>query len=84
MDRVFRWLDNHDDVISKDSRILDLGCGNGVACIELACENFSDVTGVDYCSDAVRLATEIAKARDVQNVVFKVVKLSFVCNSVGL
>jgi len=72
MDRVFRWLDRHQDQVPKDtSRILDLGCGNGVACIELACEEYGHVTGIDYSSDAIQLATQIAKSRQVDNVKFK-------------
>ena len=70
MDRVFRWMDKNG--VDKASRVLDLGCGNGVACIEMACEDFADVTGVDYSHDAVKLAQQIAKARDVNNIKFKV------------
>ena len=71
MDRVFRWMDKN-GVDMAGSRVLDLGCGNGVACIEMACEGFADVTGVDYSNDAVKLAQQIAEARDVNNVTFKV------------
>ena len=71
MDRVFRWMDKN-GVDMAGSRVLDLGCGNGVACIEMACEGFADVTGVDYSHDAVKLAQQIAEARDVNNVTFKV------------
>merc|ERR1711963_970968 len=54
MDRVFRWMDKN-DVDMAGSRVLDLGCGNGV----------------DYSHDAVKLAQQIAEARDVNNVTFK-------------
>jgi len=71
MDRIFRWMDKQEWIDKGCSRVLDLGCGNGVACVEMACEGFSDVTGVDYSHDAVKLAQQIAKARDVNNVKFK-------------
>jgi len=71
MDRVFRWLDRHQDQVPKDSKVLDLGCGNGVACLELACEEYTDVTGIDYSSDAIQLAKQIAQSRKIDNVIFK-------------
>jgi len=71
MDRVLRWLEKHEDKVPKNSKILDLGCGNGVACLEMACEDYTDVTGIDYSSDAIKLALDIAKAREITNVQFK-------------
>ena len=52
--------------------LLNLGCGNGQAALELAAEGFQKVLGVDYSAAAVRLASKIAEQRDIQNVKFKV------------
>jgi len=38
----------------------------------LCCEGFENVIGVDYCDEAVKLASKIAEQRNVQNVEFKV------------
>src|SRR5947209_270282 len=41
---------------SKNSRILDLGCGNGHILLELATHNFNYLTGIDYSPHAIQLA----------------------------
>ena len=38
----------------------------------MCCEGFENVIGVDYCDEAVKLASKIAEQRNVQNIVFKV------------
>ena len=50
---------------------IDVGCGNGMMCVDLAREGFKDVTGVDYCKEAVDLAEKVAKQVEV-NVQYKV------------
>ena len=39
--RVLRWFQKNEDVVSKEARILDVGCGNGVTCVHLVCSNQS-------------------------------------------
>lgn len=74
MDRVMRWLErNRDELVPFDTSILDLGCGNGKACLELAAEGYKDVTGVDYCHEAIDLASKLAEKHKIDNVAFKVI-----------
>lgn len=70
-ERIVKWCLQNKDVIPTSSSIIDLGCGNGQAAIELCCEGFENVIGVDYCDEAVKLASKIAEQRNVQNVEFK-------------
>ena len=58
--RVLAWFDRNRDLVPLDAAILDLGCGNGVTCLHLLGEGFSDVTGVDYSPGAIELAKKIA------------------------
>ena len=67
--RVIRWIEKN--VEGVDSPIIDVGCGNGMMCVDLAREGFKDVTGVDYCKEAVDLAEKVAKQVEV-NVEYKV------------
>lgn len=72
MDRVMRYLEEED--VAKNSSVIDIGCGNGLFLVELACEGFRDLTGIDYSADAVNLATSIAKQKEV-NIRFEVVNI---------
>lgn len=56
--------------IQPHSQILDLCCGQGRHCIELARRGFKDVTGVDRSRYLIRLARKRAQAENLQ-VVFK-------------
>jgi SAM-dependent methyltransferase len=53
------WL-HHDILHGKTSRILDLGCGPGLYCRELALRGHSCV-GVDYAPASIRHAREITQ-----------------------
>ncbi|KAF0296464.1 EEF1A lysine methyltransferase 2 [Amphibalanus amphitrite] len=64
MDRVIRYIERCDE-ITESSSILDVGCGNGLFLIELACAGYTDVTGVDYAADAVKLARMVAEDKKV-------------------
>jgi len=56
--------------IQPHSQILDLCCGQGRHCLELARRGFKNVTGVDRSRYLVRLAKKRAQAEGLQ-VVFK-------------
>ncbi|XP_063290008.1 EEF1A lysine methyltransferase 2 [Pelobates fuscus] len=67
MARVVRWLKAQS--IPSTSSILDIGTGNGILLVELAKCGYSDLTGIDYCMDAVELARSICEKEGVsQNV----------------
>jgi len=58
--RVIDWLLKQEE-IGKQSKVLDLGCGNGMFLVALANEGFNQLTGVDYSPKAVELAQNIAQ-----------------------
>ncbi|XP_014219771.1 EEF1A lysine methyltransferase 2 [Copidosoma floridanum] len=63
--------------LSKESdRIVDLGCGNGWTCVQLAKAGFKKLCGVDYSLKAVELARKIAADEDHPEIEF------FVCDMV--
>jgi len=39
MEKVAEWLEDC-ELLHNDDTIIDLGCGNGMMCIELVCFNF--------------------------------------------
>ena len=55
----------------KKIRILDVGCGHGRLSFALA-ELGHSLDGIDFSSDAIRLATELATKRKISNVNFRV------------
>lgn len=66
------------DLISKENNsILDIGCGNGVTCIQLSCDGYANVTGVDYSDAAIQLCKKIAEKRKIENVTFDVSQVIF-------
>lgn len=64
---MLAWFDRNRDLVPLTAPIIDLGCGNGVTCIHLASQGFSDVTGVDYSPDAIKLARKIAEKHGLQS-----------------
>jgi ubiquinone/menaquinone biosynthesis C-methylase UbiE len=50
------------EFISDGMKILDAGCGNGVAAIELARRFHVDITAIDYAADMVQAAAQNAAA----------------------
>ncbi|VVC87650.1 unnamed protein product [Leptidea sinapis] len=48
--------------IEKNAPIIDLGCGNGYTLLELAREGFTNLLGVDYCTEAIDLAQKVCNA----------------------
>ena len=57
--------------ISKDMRVLDLGCGDGTTALPAA-KRGADVLGVDIARNLVQAGKERAKKEAVANVTFKV------------
>ncbi|XP_031571768.1 EEF1A lysine methyltransferase 2-like [Actinia tenebrosa] len=64
MNRMIKWI-KKSSRITKDSSMLDIGCGNGMLAIRLAEEGYTNVTGTDYSSGAVQLSQSIAKQEGV-------------------
>lgn len=73
MDRVCRWIFKN-ETITKNSRIIDLGCGNGMFLIELAREGYENLIGVDYSADAIVLSKEIAEKAEAK-ITYQVVNI---------
>ena len=69
MNRMIRWLEKN---IPTTANIIDVGCGNGVMCIELYEVGFKNIVGVDYSSHAIELAQKIANENENQELKFKV------------
>ncbi|CAH1098971.1 unnamed protein product [Psylliodes chrysocephalus] len=63
VDRVIRWM-NKSDLIKKDSKLVDVGCGNGMLLVELANDGYTDLTGIDYSDKAVELSKKIAEKQN--------------------
>jgi len=62
------------EVIPKDEtyRIIDLGTGSGIIAITLAAERANaQVTAVDMCKDALKIAKENVTTYDLKNIFFK-------------
>ncbi|RXG72427.1 Protein-lysine N-methyltransferase mettl10 [Armadillidium vulgare] len=60
--RIIKWITSSS--ISHSSRIIDIGCGNGIFLSYLADEGFNNLFGVDYSEDAIILAKSIAYKRE--------------------
>merc|ERR1712156_867642 len=67
MNRMVRWLEKNTD---PESKIIDLGCGNGMMSIELYEAGFHNVDGVDYSQHAIDLAKKLAQDSDIDDVNF--------------
>ncbi|XP_014278278.1 EEF1A lysine methyltransferase 2 isoform X1 [Halyomorpha halys] len=72
-ERILRWLEKKK--ISKNKKIVDLGCGNGMMLVSLCRSGFTNLTGIDYCSEAVELSKSVAFSHDIHNIKFKVLDL---------
>ncbi|KAJ8938459.1 hypothetical protein NQ314_011496 [Rhamnusium bicolor] len=64
VDRIIRWL-NKSEIAKKESKIVDIGCGNGMLLIELANEGYTNLHGLDYSKKAVELAKAIAEKQNI-------------------
>ncbi|XP_053548586.1 EEF1A lysine methyltransferase 2 [Bombina bombina] len=71
MKRVVRWLTTYKKPLN--STILDIGTGNGMLLVELAKAGYNNLTGIDYCPDAIALAKSICEKEGVsQDIIFQV------------
>lgn len=59
VDRLIRWMDKSENV-KKDSSVIDVGCGNGMLLVDLANNGYSNLTGIDYSENAIKLAKSVA------------------------
>ncbi|CAJ0931356.1 unnamed protein product [Ranitomeya imitator] len=59
MTRVVRWMTSQN--VPPTTSIVDIGTGNGMLLVELAKSGYSNLTGIDYCSDAIELARNICE-----------------------
>lgn len=64
-----RWLSSRPDLVNATDRIIDLGCGNGMMLVELYDEGFTQLTGVDYSQNAIDLASQVLKDKDLFDIV---------------
>merc|ERR1712098_341436 len=60
--RVVQWLEDREQEgeLTIDDAIMDVGCGNGMLCVDLYKAGFTQITGVDYSEGAIDLAKKIA------------------------
>lgn len=66
--RLITWLENS-NIVHKESKIVDLGCGNGMLLIELSSQGFSNLTGLDYSENAILLCKKVAEKYQ-SNIIF--------------
>jgi len=59
----------------KESRIVDLGCGNGMTLLELARLDYTNLVGMDYSQNAISLCENLFSKQDCKPVEFKVADL---------
>ncbi|KAI8058191.1 S-adenosyl-L-methionine-dependent methyltransferase [Syncephalis plumigaleata] len=64
-ERMADWL--VDNIVERDTPMVDLGCGNGHLLLTLAEAGFTKLTGVDYSPAAIALATALAEEREYAN-----------------
>ncbi|KAJ8950013.1 hypothetical protein NQ318_002424 [Aromia moschata] len=63
-DQIIQWI-NKTNSIKKDSKIVDIGCGNGMLLVQLAEEGYTNLHGLDYSEKAIELAKAVAQKQKV-------------------
>ncbi|KAI8083663.1 S-adenosyl-L-methionine-dependent methyltransferase [Thamnidium elegans] len=64
VEKMVDWVAEH--VSDPNTRIIDLGCGNGHLLLELSNEGFKNLHGIDYSESAITLAKSVAKDRELE------------------
>jgi SAM-dependent methyltransferase len=64
VERMVEWV--AENVTDPQTRIIDLGCGNGHLLLELANEGYKNLHGIDYSESAIVLAKSITQQRDLE------------------
>nr|CAB3263764.1 methyltransferase-like protein 10 [Phallusia mammillata] len=64
--RMVKWITKRNG-ISKEAKIVDVGCGNGLLLLSLAEMGYVNLVGVDYCANALKLAQEVFKNEGLQS-----------------
>lgn len=59
-------IDKLSDLVPKQSRILDYGCGYGRTCAELADYGYTDIIGVDISSEMINRGKSLNKRLNIQ------------------
>ncbi len=76
------FLDEYSESFNKPSRVLDIGCGNGVlTCFYARHFSESEVIGIDSSAEALVCAEELSRRLGLTNVRF--MNLSFLDSSLG-
>ncbi|KAJ1769818.1 Protein-lysine N-methyltransferase efm4 [Coemansia sp. RSA 1813] len=70
--KMLGWV--YDNIEDTNTRILDVGCGNGHLLLELASEGYTSLVGTDYSAQAVELAKRIAKNKGLDSVIVYMVQ----------
>ncbi|XP_056386033.1 EEF1A lysine methyltransferase 2 isoform X2 [Hyla sarda] len=68
MTRVVQWFNAQK--IPLSSSIVDIGTGNGMLLVELAKWGYNNLLGIDYCSDAIKLARSICEREGVSQSIY--------------
>ncbi|KAI8639601.1 S-adenosyl-L-methionine-dependent methyltransferase [Parasitella parasitica] len=64
VERMVQWVT--ENVSDPESRIIDLGCGNGHLLLELSAEGYKNLHGIDYSESAITLAKSVAEHRGLE------------------
>ncbi|KAG0163640.1 Methyltransferase-like protein 10 [Apophysomyces sp. BC1015] len=62
VERMVEWV--AENVEDKETKVIDLGCGNGHLLLALADEGYRNLVGIDYSEPAVQLAKSVAEQRE--------------------
>ncbi|XP_033322961.2 EEF1A lysine methyltransferase 2 [Megalopta genalis] len=70
--KVIRWIATKLKLDKENDAIIDIGCGNGMALVDLANRGFAKLTGIDYSQKAIDLADKVLKTNNLSHIRLKV------------